>query len=429
MNPKKVVRKVVPKQGVKAIERTYRKGRALTWQARYGFPAKRLKVIAVTGTNGKTTTVSYINSVLKAAGFRTAVYTTVYFEVDGKREPNRSHMTVQSQKSAQAFFARARRARVDWVLLEMTSHALDQKRVSGFSVDIAVVTNLTPEHLDYHGTMENYAAAKARLLGYEYDAKYCVLNADDEWFDFFIGKSIGSPITFGTRLTSTIRLVDSKLTNQGSEFTVEDEDDSLHKAATSLIGEFNIYNALAAYGVGRALKLDPEVIIKGIADLENLDGRMEKIDEGQKFEVYVDFAITPDAIQKVLESLRETSKGRIHIVFGATGDRDKEKRPAMGEIAAKLADKVYLTDDETYTEDPEAIRSAVYEGIEKARGKNKTEVIPDRREAIRAAFKDAKRGDVVLLTGIGHEDYRNMGGEKLPWDEREVARELLLKDK
>lgn len=425
MNPKKVVRKVVPKHGVKAIERTYRKGRALTWQARYGFPAKRLNVIAVTGTNGKTTTVSYINSMLKAAGLKTAVYTTVYFEVDGKREPNRSHMTVQSQRSAQAFFARAKQAKVDWVILEMTSHALDQKRATGFSVDIAVITNLTPEHLDYHGTMENYAAAKARLLGYEYDAKYCVLNADDEWFDFFIGKSIGVPITFGSRMTSTIRLVDSKLSNQGSEFTVEDEDDSLHKAMTSLIGEFNVYNALAAYSVGRALKLDAEVIIKGIGELEGLDGRMEKIDEGQKFEVYVDFAITPDAIQKVLESLRETSKGRIHIVFGATGDRDKEKRPLMGEVAAKLADKVYLTDDETYTEDPEAIRNAVYEGIEKVRGKSKTEVIPDRREAIKAAFKDAKRGDVVLLTGIGHEDYRNMGGEKLPWDEREVARELL----
>lgn len=399
----------------------------MTWQARYGFPAYGMKIIGVTGTNGKTTTVNYIDSVLKAAGFKTAVYTTVFFEVDGVREPNRSHMTVQSQKSAQAFFAKAKRANVDWVVLELTSQALDQKRIAGFKVEVAVMTNLTQEHLDYHKTMENYAAAKARLFGYEYDAKFCVLNTDDEWFDYFMEKSTGKPITYGTRPSATVRLLDSKLSDQGSAFTVEDEDDSKHALTTKLVGEFNIDNAMAAYGVGRALQLEAEVIAKGIADAEPVEGRMERIDAGQNFDVYVDFAITPDAIQKVLESLHATTKGRVLIVFGATGDRDKEKRPVMGEVAANLADKIYLTDDETYKEDPETIRQAVYAGIEKAKGTKKTEVIPDRREAIQAAFKEAKRGDAVLLTGIGHEDYRNMGGVKEPWDERQVARELLKK--
>jgi UDP-N-acetylmuramoyl-L-alanyl-D-glutamate--2,6-diaminopimelate ligase len=425
MNPKRMARKVVPKKGVKALEVSYRWGRGAAWRARYGFPARKLKIIAVTGTNGKTTTVSYINSVLKAAGLKTAVYTTVYFEVDGQREPNRSHMTVQSQKSAQAFFARAKKANVDWVVLELTSMALDQKRIAGFKVEVAVMTNLTQEHLDYHKTMENYAAAKARLFGYEYDAKFCVLNADDEWFDFFIERSIGKPITYGVRPSATIRLLDSKLTDHGSTFTVEDEDDTKQKLATKLIGEFNIYNALAAYGVGRAVKLDTEAIVQGISELDVIEGRMERIDEGQAFDVYVDFAVTPDAIQKVLEALRATTKGKVMIVFGATGDRDKEKRPAMGETAVKFADKIFLTDDETYTEDPEVIRNAVYEGIKAAKGASKTIVIADRREAIQAAFAEAKRGDVVLLTGIGHEDYRNMGGVKQPWDERQVARELL----
>jgi UDP-N-acetylmuramoyl-L-alanyl-D-glutamate--2,6-diaminopimelate ligase len=425
MNPKRIARKVVPKKGVKALEVSYRWGRGAAWRARYGFPGRKLKIIAVTGTNGKTTTVSYINSVLKAAGLKTAVYTTVYFEVDGKREPNRSHMTVQSQKSAQAFFAKAKKANVDWVVLELTSMALDQKRIAGFKVEVAVMTNLTQEHLDYHKTMENYAAAKARLFGYEYDAKFCVLNADDEWFDFFIERSIGKPITYGVRPSATIRLLDSKLTDHGSTFTVEDEDDTKQKLSTKLIGEFNIYNALAAYGVGRALKLDTAAIDKGIGELDTVEGRMERIDAGQAFDVYVDFAITPDAIQMVLVSLREITKGRILIVFGATGDRDKDKRPAMGEVAAKLADRVFLTDDETYREDSETIRQAVYKGIQKANGTKKTTVIADRREAIKAAFAEAKRGDVVLLTGIGHEDYRNMGGVKEPWDERQVARELL----
>lgn len=415
---------MVPKSAVKNLEKAYRKGRGAAWQTRYGYPAKSLKVIAVTGTNGKTTTASYINSVLQAAGLKTAVYTTAYYEIAGNRVPNRTHMTVTSQKSVQHFFAQAKKAGVDWVILEVTSHALDQGRIAGTNVEVAVMTNLTQDHLDYHGTMEAYADAKARLFGAEYGAKFAVLNRDDDWYERFEGAAAGTIITYGEHAGATLQLQKSKLSAHGSQFEADLSGTKL-KCQTQLLGKFNIYNALAAAGVGHALKLPHEAIQKGIADLSAVPGRMEQIDEGQPFDVLVDFAYTPDALLNALTTLRPLTQGQLRIVFGATGDRDAGKRPFMGEVVAEHADAIYLTDDETYTEDPRAIRDAVYEGIKAKKAEKKTKVIDDRLEAIRQAFADAKKGDTVLLAGIGHEDYRNMGGRKEPWDEREIARNLL----
>jgi UDP-N-acetylmuramoyl-L-alanyl-D-glutamate--2,6-diaminopimelate ligase len=177
--------------------------------------------------------------------------------------------------------------------------------------------------------------------------------------------------------------------------------------------------------VGFSLGLDRAKLLEGVAALEAVPGRMELIDEGQDFQVLVDFAYTPDALLNALTTLKQIAQGRVHIVFGATGDRDQSKRPLMGEVVARNADQIYLTDDETYTEDPAAIRDAVYEGIMKGGGEKKTRIFDDRLDAIKASFKAAKKGDIVLLAGIGHEDYRNMGGKKLPWDERQIARKLL----
>lgn len=196
---------------------------------------------------------------------------------------------------------------------------------------------------------------------------------------------------------------------------------------TKLAGLFNIYNASAAAGAGLVLGLSHEAIAKGIDGLELVPGRMESIDAGQDFTVWVDYAVTPDALQKVLETGQQATKNKVSIVFGATGDRDKAKRPIMGAIAAKHADQIYLTDDETYTEDPETIRQAVYKGIEQASGQLKTKIIADRRQAIEAAFNNAQKGDVVILAGIGHQDSRSMAGKDIPWDERQIAREILKK--
>jgi UDP-N-acetylmuramoyl-L-alanyl-D-glutamate--2,6-diaminopimelate ligase len=425
-DPKKLARKILPRKTIKTVEKTYRKGRGVFWQAIYGFPTEGMKVIAVTGTNGKTTTVSYINAMLQNAGLRTAAYTTAYIEMAGKREPNKTHMTVSSERVVQKFFAEARAAGVDWVVMETTSHALDQERGRGVAVEVAVITNLTQEHLDYHKTMENYAAAKARLLKPPYKPRSCVLNADDQWFGYFRQRAGRRVIAYGEGPEANLKLKSYALSPQGSSLTASYQGETL-KFTSQLTGKFNAYNALAACGVGLAIGLDKDQIEEGVAALESVPGRMERIDAGQPFSVIVDYAITPDALENVLGALREVTKGKLSIVFGATGDRDKTKRAPMGEVVGRMADRVFLTDDETYTENPASIREQVYEGIKKAGADSKTTVVEDRREAIRQAFQAAKPGDTVLLTGIGHQDYRNMGGRKEPWDEREVAREELSK--
>lgn len=438
MNPKKLIRKLMPKLAVKTLEKSYRKGRGVFWQAWYGFPAKNMRVIAVTGTNGKSTTCAYINEVLKAAGYKTAVLTTVFYEIDGDREANLTHLTIDKQSIAQSFFAKAHRAKADFVVFEVTSHALDQERIMGVPVEIAVITNLTTEHLDYHKTIKEYARVKSLLLR-DYGAKWAILNYDDEYYDYFRDRSTAKVFSLGkyqepaepfsekskqpvAALDASIQSVE--LSDQGSEAVLSTELKEV-QLKTSLLGEVNIYNASVAASVGLILGLESKDVEKGIANLSGLDGRLEKVEAGQDFTVLVDFGITPDAIEKVLTSLKQIAKGKVFIVFGATGDRDKAKRPLMGEVAGKLADQIFLTDDETYTEDPETIRSAVYKGIKKAKAESKTLVIPDRREAIEAALLKAKAGDIVLLTGIGHEDHRNMGGKKIPWDEVEIAKELL----
>lgn len=422
--PRKLVRKIVKGKTLRGVEQGYRKTRGIVWRTRYGFPARKMKVIAVTGTNGKTTTCSYISEVLKAGGYSVAIYTTAYYEVDGVQSPNRSHMTVAGQADVQKFFARARRAGVDFVVIEATSIALDQHRLDGVPVEVSVMTNLTQDHLDYHKTMERYAAAKALLFGPRFRPKFSILNADDTWYDYYKNHALGTIFSYGKTPGSTLELSACYITTKGSNFSVRIGEKTLH-FHTTLVGEFNVYNALAAIGVGQSLGLDVTDIGQGIANLKVVPGRMEPVNAGQPFLVLVDYAYTPDALLQVLTALRLTTKGKVRIVFGATGDRDKEKRPLMGEVVAKHADVIYLTDDETYTENPAAIRSAVFHGIDRAGGAEKTQVFDDRKKAIEQAFEDAAARDVVLLAGLGHQDYRNMGGKKMPWDEREIARQLL----
>jgi UDP-N-acetylmuramoyl-L-alanyl-D-glutamate--2,6-diaminopimelate ligase len=420
MNPKKLVRKVLPKQGIKAAEESYRKGRVYALQARHGFPAKGLHVIAVTGTNGKTTTANYINAMLKSAGKRTALFSTAVIELDGESRLNRTHRTVPLTAELLSFFKQAKAAKVDYVVMEVTSQALHQHKMLGMPVDIAVMTNLTQDHLDYHKTMENYAAAKSRLFTNYLRPKHVVLNNDDEWFEYFAKRAVGEITTYGQMGDSDALISTIRLQPTGSSWSLADM--QLH---TQLPGTFNIYNASAAACVGELIGLSTEQIEQGIAALRAVPGRMEVIDAGQSFGVLVDYAHTPDALDNVLAAAKEiaTGNGRVLLVFGATGDRDKAKRPIMGGVVSARADLIYLTDDETYTEDPDTIRAAVRAGIEQARG-NYIE-IPDRRQAIAAAFAAAKAGDVVVLAGMGHQDTRNMGGTSIAWDERDVARELL----
>ena len=420
---KKLARKVISKDKISKTEDFYRLNKAKTANLLYGHPAKKLKVIAVTGTNGKTTTCAFINEVLKAGGYKTAVYTTAFVEVNSKLLPNRTHMTLASAWVVQKFFKQAKKSGAEWVILEVTSHALDQYRILGVPIEIAMVTNLSQDHLDYHGTMENYAAAKAKLIT-DFNPKYTVLNADDEWFEYFAKYVKTNLLTIGQG-KATHQIKEANLTPKGAEYKLISAK-GVVKLKTALVGEFNIYNSAFGAIVGQILGIKSELISKGVANVALVPGRMEPVEAGQPFLVLVDYAVTPDALEKALVSLKGITKGQVRLVFGATGDRDKLKRPIMGQVAAKWADNIYLTDDETYTEDGNVIRAAVKEGIEQAGGLEKCQEIAERYDAIKAAFRDAKEGDVVILTGIGHEDYRNQGGKKIPWDERQVAKKLLL---
>jgi UDP-N-acetylmuramoyl-L-alanyl-D-glutamate--2,6-diaminopimelate ligase len=422
MNPKKLVRKVLPKAGIRLAEESYRKSRVYAMQARHGFPAKNLRVIAVTGTNGKTTTCNYINEMLKANGLNTALFTTAVIEVNGKRTINKTHRTVPLTAQLVSFLKQARDGKIDYLILEVTSQALDQHKLIGIPVEIAVMTNLTQDHLDYHKTMQAYAAAKARLFSNYMSPKHCVLNADDKWFSYFRDQSVGRVMSYGQAESSKIRMSHLDLRADGSSWHITEGSAEID-LQVAIPGEFNVYNATAAVCVGKLVGLNSDQLRKGMQAVKPVPGRMETIDEGQPYTVLVDYAHTPDALQNVLQAAHEITKRKVLVVFGATGDRDSAKRPIMGEVAAKHADMIFLTDDETYSEDGDVIRAAVRSGIEKAGGTFKE--IADREAAITAAFRAAKPGDVVILAGIGHQDTRTMGSTSIKWDERDVARTLL----
>lgn len=420
----KSVRGALPAGGVRNIEEAYRRTRVKLVSARYGHPARDLRVIAVTGTNGKTTTVNYINEILKEAGLTTAMFSTALIEVAGNQKLNDLNMSVGSVAQMQRFFRDAKRAKVDYVVLEITSHALHQHKLATVPIEVAIMTNLTQDHLDYHKTMDEYAKAKSKLFAGE--PRFIVLNRDDEWFDYFDKFPAGSQkITYGIHEEAEARIDHVKLYRKGSEARVVIDHQTKLELATALPGKFNVYNMTAAAATAYILGIKRSDIVEGAANLEGVPGRFERVVEGKDYDVIVDYAHTPDALEKLLEAAKSTTKNRVILVFGACGDRDKTKRPIMGEIAANLADRIILTDEESYNEDPDAIRRMVYEGIEQGSGTGKTTEIADRREAIERALSIATKGDTILITGMGHEQFRIVNGERLPWNDGEVVREIL----
>lgn len=421
-------RRILPKATVHKVENIYRKTRVKLISARYGNPAKHLQVIAVTGTNGKTTTVNYINEILKEAGYKTAMFSTALIELAGVAKLNDLNATVATTQRMQEFFRDAKRARVDYVVLEVTSHALDQHKLDGVPIEAAVMTNLTQDHLDYHKTMENYAAAKAKLFAKE--PKFIILNHDDDWFSYFNAYTAASQkITYGKEDEAEARIDHIKLYKKGSEARIVIDHQTKLTLATALPGEYNVYNMTAAAATAYLLGVKLTDIVEGIANLEGVPGRFEYVTQNTSYDVIVDYAHTPDALSKLLEAVRSVTKNRVILVFGATGDRDKGKRPIMGGIAARLADRIILTDEESYNEDPKAIRDQIRRGIEDENATIKLTEIADRREAIEKGLSIAKKDDTVLITGMGHEQYRIVNGERLPWNDGDVVREILEKNK
>jgi UDP-N-acetylmuramoyl-L-alanyl-D-glutamate--2,6-diaminopimelate ligase len=424
----KFVRKVLPGGMLRRLENGYRRLRVKLVSARYGNPSKHLRVIAVTGTNGKTTTSCYINEILKEAYFTTAMFTTAVIEVAGKRKLNDLNATVASTARMQRFFRDAKRANVDYVVLEVTSHALDQHKLDGVPIEAAVMTNLTQDHLDYHKTMEEYAAAKGKL--FQLHPRFIVLNRDDEWYDYF-NQFVASEqkMTYGRSVEAEAKITHVKLYRKGTEADVVLDHQTHLELATNLPGEFNVMNMTAATTLAYLLGVKLEDIQEGVANVEAVPGRFERAVEGLGYDVIVDYAHTPDALEKLLAAARGITKQRVILVFGACGDRDQGKRPIMGEIAARGADRIFLTDEESYNEDPEQIRQMLMEGIERGRGDAKTTEIADRRQAIERALGCAKKGDMVLITGMGHEQYRIVNGQRLPWNDGQVVREIVGRER
>ena len=418
------VRKILPKGLVRLLEEGYRRSRVWLISARYGFPARGLRVIAVTGTNGKTTTVAYINSILKAAGHTTAMFGTATIEVAGESKLNDTNTTVATTATMQRFFAQARQAKVDFVVLEVTSQALDQHKLDSVPIEAAVMTNLTQDHLDYHHTMEAYADAKARL--FQMNPRLVVLNRDDEWYKRFSAYA-GSEMTmsYGTDTEADCRIASVQLYKDGSDIQLIVDHQTELALSAQLPGKFNVYNVTAAAAVAYLLHLDLEAIRQGVAQLAGVPGRQERIDLGQPYGIIVDYAHTPDALQQLLETLRHLTKRRLILVFGATGDRDRGKRPIMGRIASELADRIIVTDEESYNEDPASIRSQLMQGIIEAKGEARAEEVADRRAAIEKALSIARPDDAVVITGMGHEQFRVIAGQRLPWNDAQVVRDIL----
>ncbi len=421
------VRALLPKGTVRSVENSYRGARAKAVAARYGNPAKNLRVIGVTGTNGKTTVVNYLNEILKEAGHTTAMFSTATIEVAGEAKRNDLNATVPTVSQIQKFFKQAKKAKVDFVVMEFPSHAIHQKKLAGVPVEMAIMTNLTQDHLDYHGTMEAYAAVKGKLFAGK--PKYIVLNRDDEWYEFFNQfEARAQKITYGTHEEAEAKIEKVKLYRKGTEASVVIDHQTKLELATALPGEFNVYNMTAAVSAAYLLGVNISDIVEGVANLEEIPGRFERVAEGMPYDVIVDYAHTPDGLEKLLAAAKKITKNRVLLVFGACGDRDKTKRPIMGEIAAEHADRIFLTDEESYNEDPGQIREQIYKGIENVKGgAMKTTELADRREAITKALGVATKGDMVLITGLGHEMYRIEAGERIPWNDGDVVREILEK--
>ncbi|MBO4276294.1 UDP-N-acetylmuramoyl-L-alanyl-D-glutamate--2,6-diaminopimelate ligase [Candidatus Saccharibacteria bacterium] len=371
----------------------YHFAQGITAELKYHSPAKHLRVIGVTGTNGKTTTCFMIWNMLNAAGYKTGLMTTVAYGVD-KLKPELGHMTTVDAMTLNRRIAEIKNQGAEFLVLEVTSHALAEFRTLGIPFEIAVFTNLTHDHLDYHKTIEKYRAAKGKLFK---KAKFSILNADDPTTKYYKNLS-HKYITYGIK-NGEKRATDIKLGVSGVKYSLGDINIS-----TKIPGEFNVYNSLAAALVGQKLGLKNEEIEKGISNLTEVEGRMNVIDEGQPFTVIVDYAHAPDALEKVFASVKG-HKGRIISVHGGAGRRDPSTRPIRGEILAKNSDLVIITEDDSRDEDPEIIAQGFIDGAVKASktlGKDLIKEL-DRKKAIELALKSAKPGDLVLILGKGHE--------------------------
>ena len=410
------MKKLIP-QSIKNIYHLFQAILANLW---YGFPSRKIKVIGVTGTNGKTTTVQMIAKILEEAGKKVAVASTINFKMNGSEEINKTKFTTLSSFAVQKFISKAVKSGCEYLVLETSSHSLDQYRVWGVKYDTAVITNVTREHLDYHKTMAEYRKTKLKLFK---KAKTVVVNLDMENPEEFLDVPAKNKITYSLKDAKAEFLAeDINLRNDGLDYRIKNVTFALH-----LLGKFNVENALAATGVGISEGISIEIIKDALAKIELVSGRMERVKNNKGLNIIIDYALTPDSLEKLYELIKKinTDKNKIIAVFGSCGERDRGKRPIMGEIVSQNVDFVIVTNEDPYEEDPKQIINEIASGVKnKIEGENFWKIM-DRREAIKKALALAGLGDFIIVTGKGAEETMAIGKKRISWNDKKIIQELL----
>jgi UDP-N-acetylmuramoyl-L-alanyl-D-glutamate--2,6-diaminopimelate ligase len=428
MSFRRVVKKFIPKGLFPAIEPYGHLAESVLFNVINGFPGRGLKVIGVTGTNGKTSTAFMIHRMLQNAGHNTGLMTTVAWGTGDDIQAQVHHYTNVPTPQLMKRLKHIRAAKVDYLVMEITSQALAQNRAWGVPFSVAVMTNVTHEHLDYHRTFERYRDAKRRLFKLANRSRKGlrtgVINAEDPSCELFAG-DVKNPVLYGVE-QGDVQATNVELAPSGVKYEAK-YGDQTYKIDCKLPGSFNVYNSLAAVSVGIKLGLTKEQIEQGIAALEGVEGRMTRLDEGQDFDVIVDYAHTPDSFEKLFKDLKPVVKGKLIVMFGSAGHRDEAKRPVQGELAGKYCDEVIITEEDDRDVDGLEIMNEIAVGAEKAgkvRDKNLF-LVHDRTEAINFTLKRASKGDTVLLLGKGHEKTIERDNREDPWDEITTARQAL----
>lgn len=429
MDIRGLIKKTIPKNAYKKVEPAGHLAEAVLMQTRAGFPAKGLKVIGVTGTSGKTTTTTLIASILKAAGYKTAYFTTVEHDFSDGPVPNLSRMTTLGAAQLTKDIKKARDKGAEWLVMEVGSHGLAQHRVWGVPFREAVITNLSHEHLDYHGTFEAYRKAKQKLFKLaKKSGGVGIVNADDDNARYYTGVA-AKTVTYGKVEAADVRAKKIKSSSEGTAFTVESDSVEPFEVKTSLPGTFNVSNVLAASAASLALGIPVEAIVKGVANLAAVPGRMASYKTDKGFTVIIDFAHTPDQFAKIFKEMRPLTTGKLIAVFGKPGQRDVESRFIQGELAGEYCDTIILTEDDPRDADNSEIMEQIATGARK-KGKvdNKDLFKVDlREEAIEKAIAMADKGDVVMLLSKGHERTIERADGSKPWDEHATMVDALKK--
>jgi UDP-N-acetylmuramoyl-L-alanyl-D-glutamate--2,6-diaminopimelate ligase len=424
MSFRSTVKKFIPTSLFKQIEPLGHLLEAVFYNTLYGFPGRKFKVIGVTGTNGKTTTTYMIHRMMREAGYSVGLMTTVAYGANDDIRAQIHHMTNVPIPELMKRLKWMHKQGVEWLVLETTSHALAQNRVWGIPYSVAVMTNVTHEHLDYHGTFEAYRDAKRKLFKLvnknKKGLRTGVVNTDDESARLF-SSDVLHPVGYGLK-SGHVVAKDVQLTPAGSTYQAV-AGDVTYNVTCNIPGSFNVSNSLAVVAVGHALGIKKELVEQGIAALKAVEGRMTRIDEGQDFDVIVDFAHTPDSFEKLFKDLRPVVKGKLIVMFGSAGRRDEAKRAVQGQLAGQYADDVVITEEDDRDIDGIEIMNQIAGGAEEA-GKVREQnlfLVHDRTEAITFAINRAQKGDTVLLLGKGHEKTIERANGENPWDEIATA--------